>query len=279
MTSRTMEKRWKEHVREAYYGSSRHFHNAINLYGKDNWYHEVLIEGVDTLEEAFQLEKYLIKKYDTFENGYNLSGGGEGRTGTRSPEYLEVHTWQHREHGSLVATGSEMMETFSIPTSAMWQYLVQGGSTTQAGGWVIKGRNKLPPIKVSFDDVFVAYHNDGSTYSGTVGDFSSKINKPIKHVSKVIKGKYKTICGWRLTKEPVKRNTNNKKVYAYDVVDGTLLATYESSFSASTILGLSRKALMSEWLSYTNSCKIYKGVWYTYTNESLTGDKNIGVIQ
>lgn len=280
MTSRTLDKRWSEHVREASYGSLRHFHNAINIYGKENWNHEVLLDCIDTLEEAFQLERFMIKKYDTFENGYNLSGGGEGRVGLQSPEYFEIHTWQHKDHGAVVATGATIIEDYKVPIHVMYPYLIkQKKPSRQASGWVIKGKDKLPIPKLSCDDMLVAYHKDGSTYKGTIGDFSVLIDKPIKHIGKVISGKHKTICGWGLLKEQAARSTSNKKVYAYSTTDGMLLATYESSFSASTILRLSRKALMSEWLSYTGNCKIHKGIRYTYTNESLTVDKNIGVVQ
>lgn len=75
ITSKTMEQRWKEHV-DASKHTGYHFHNAIQLYGKDNWTHEILHDNIDTVEEAEALEKYCIKKYDTFENGYNRTSGG-----------------------------------------------------------------------------------------------------------------------------------------------------------------------------------------------------------
>lgn len=75
ITSRTMELRWKEHVL-ASKSTGYHFHNAIQLYGSENWVHEMIHEDIDTKEEADALEKYYIKKYDTFENGYNSTLGG-----------------------------------------------------------------------------------------------------------------------------------------------------------------------------------------------------------
>lgn len=75
ITSRSMEVRWKEHV-VASGSTGYHFHNAIQLYGSENWEHEVLHSDIDTKEEAEALEKYCIKKYDTFENGYNSTLGG-----------------------------------------------------------------------------------------------------------------------------------------------------------------------------------------------------------
>ena len=75
ITSRSMEVRWKEHVSVSSF-TGYHFHNAIQLYSGDNWIHEVLHKDIDTLSEAEVLEKVYIKKYDTFENGYNSTLGG-----------------------------------------------------------------------------------------------------------------------------------------------------------------------------------------------------------
>jgi hypothetical protein len=52
----------------------------------DNWIHEVLASGIDTLEEACTLEKYYIKKYYTFENGYNSTLGGESPVSNQKTE-------------------------------------------------------------------------------------------------------------------------------------------------------------------------------------------------
>lgn len=77
LTSKTIEERWKEHCSDSIKGSDTHFHRALRLYGTGNWTHEILASDIDTLEEACTLEKYHIKKYDTFENGYNSTLGGD----------------------------------------------------------------------------------------------------------------------------------------------------------------------------------------------------------
>ena len=70
------------------WGSSGHrykgqyFYNAIQKYGWDNIYHEIIAENI-TQEEADKLEKELIKKYKTNNRkfGYNITPGGKDGAG------------------------------------------------------------------------------------------------------------------------------------------------------------------------------------------------------
>lgn len=64
--------RWRDGKHYAGY-----FAQAINKYGWDNFSHEILEEGITTQEEANQRESYWINFYDSFNNGYNLTLGGE----------------------------------------------------------------------------------------------------------------------------------------------------------------------------------------------------------
>lgn len=70
-----VKRRWHGGVN--YYNCPR-FYNAIKKYGWDNFNHIVLIDNISTLEEANEIEKFLIAKYDTTnkDKGYNLSEGG-----------------------------------------------------------------------------------------------------------------------------------------------------------------------------------------------------------
>lgn len=69
--------------------------NAFNKYGKNNFVFEV----VDSLEtesslEAFQKEKELIAKNNSYENGYNMTPGGEINI---TPEMLEKMRLSHEK--------------------------------------------------------------------------------------------------------------------------------------------------------------------------------------
>lgn len=99
------------------YQSNVHFFNAIKKYGWNNIEHQVF--KVDTKEEMFYLEKYLIRYYNTTNPnyGYNHSSGGEvsnfgchwfhtdetkkklseSKKGNKNPNYGK-HTWNYGKH-------------------------------------------------------------------------------------------------------------------------------------------------------------------------------------
>lgn len=68
------------------YFNSIKFYNAIKKYGWCNFSHEVIYDNLSQ-EEADKLEKELIEKYDSIENGYNLKEGGA--RGSLSSESLK----------------------------------------------------------------------------------------------------------------------------------------------------------------------------------------------
>lgn len=58
------------------YRNQKKFYSAIQKYGWDNIKHEILYSGLSK-EDACQKEIELIAKYDSINNGYNVSVGGE----------------------------------------------------------------------------------------------------------------------------------------------------------------------------------------------------------
>lgn len=77
VTSRTIEERFKEHKYRIEERNSIHLYQAMKKYGTDKFYIE-LIDTASSKEEMFEKEKFYIKQYDSYYNGYNLTFGGEG---------------------------------------------------------------------------------------------------------------------------------------------------------------------------------------------------------
>lgn len=66
------------------YRSSKKFYNAILKYGWKNFTHEVVYSNLNK-QAADKLEKELIHKYNSIEDGYNLKeGGSRGELSTES---------------------------------------------------------------------------------------------------------------------------------------------------------------------------------------------------
>ena len=82
-TLNTIEKRFKQHCSDAYLKTyeNYYFYKAIRKYGPENFEISQL-EHVSNLdrkvlkEEILKLEKEYIKKYDSFNSGYNSNSGG-----------------------------------------------------------------------------------------------------------------------------------------------------------------------------------------------------------
>ncbi len=62
-------------------GYTSYFHNAIRKYSWDNFVWEILYQSLDREHTLKTMENYFINLYDTFNNGYNMSVGGEGPLG------------------------------------------------------------------------------------------------------------------------------------------------------------------------------------------------------
>lgn len=80
------------------------FANAIKKWGWDAFECKVLIEGITDYDELLRLEKLFIAIFDTYENGYNSTKGGEGTLGSRH-NYGRKFTDEHRKHLSEAKKG------------------------------------------------------------------------------------------------------------------------------------------------------------------------------
>lgn len=79
-TKKTVEYRFKEHFRQAQYEKENirphtYFHNAINKYGQEHFFVSTLEECKDSLLN--EKEIYWIQYYDSYNNGYNSTLGGQ----------------------------------------------------------------------------------------------------------------------------------------------------------------------------------------------------------
>ena len=62
-----------------------YFHKAIRKHGKENFRWEIIAE-CGSLKELDRTEVEMIKKYNTFGSGYNLTEGGAGHVGHKHTE-------------------------------------------------------------------------------------------------------------------------------------------------------------------------------------------------
>ena len=90
LTTKTLNIRRKTHEKDSL-TSPQHFHKAIRLYGWSNFEWNIL-EKVDEensnklMKNLNEKEIYWIRKFDTFNKGYNSTVGGDGVIGYKHTE-------------------------------------------------------------------------------------------------------------------------------------------------------------------------------------------------
>ena len=139
-----MMKRWYEHVsssnKEGHRASNYHYHLAIKKYGKDDWEHEILVDKIETLEEASNFEKEFIKKFNSYDEGYNKTlGGVTGYTYTR-PKKSTAGTYKkywfyHIELGTEYCTRGELCKKYNLNRSHLTK--VFKGTRNHTQGWTV----------------------------------------------------------------------------------------------------------------------------------------------
>ena len=79
-TSQEVRKRFMQHLKPCTLASRGNykFYKAIKELGKENFYYEILEKDVPK-SKAKEREIYYIEKYDSYENGYNSTPGGDSR--------------------------------------------------------------------------------------------------------------------------------------------------------------------------------------------------------
>ena len=88
-TTNSLEYRFAEHKKNAKLGIKYHLYNAIRKYGEDTFNIE-LIEQCDN-QDLDNREKYWISYYNSYNNGYNMTIGGEGNRIYDDEEIVELY--------------------------------------------------------------------------------------------------------------------------------------------------------------------------------------------
>lgn len=121
--------RFHQHLKKSTI-STRHYkiYNAIKKYGKENFFIEILEENVP-IDQLNQREIFYIEKYDSFENGYNSSKGGDGRVINK--DYDEKQIIDDYLKGSSM---NEICAKFNVSNATISRVLKRLGIETRHDG-------------------------------------------------------------------------------------------------------------------------------------------------
>lgn len=136
-TKKTVDYRFKEHYYQAKTEQSgkrpiTYFHAAINKYGFENFNVETLEQCDD--DQLNEREKYWITFYDSYNNGYNMTKGGQDNV----TSYVAKKVIQYSLQGDFIKIYSSVAEAsqkLNIPAPNL--YLACNSNTTykSAGGY------------------------------------------------------------------------------------------------------------------------------------------------
>lgn len=183
-TLETIEKRWKQHIRDSKKEKceKRPLYSAFNKYGVENFVIEKIEEcSVQILNER---EKYWIEYYRSFKNGYNATLGGDGKIYC---DYDLIFTLYKQgfnikeiaqKLGYNVDTCSKALKTFGITTEEL----------------VDNGRNKIRKTVIQLDkdtnEVLQVFASIAEAYKFLEKEYSG-------HIAAVCRGKRKTAYGFK----------------------------------------------------------------------------------
>ena len=197
-TKRSVEARWKQHVRLSQ-RSSHYFHRAINKYGIDAFAVSTLVTGVRSADELDVLERKFIIEYRTLSEGYNLTTGGEGGytrsdstiqkiSGANNHMYGKTHSVEARRKISEKATGRKQSEER------------KEASRTRMLGNKISSRTFLADFSKNRADktIYAFYHPAHGVVKGYVAEVAGMYKLRTGAVWALIKGTYASTNGWVL---------------------------------------------------------------------------------
>lgn len=197
ITKQEPEQRWRHGEG---YKSSPHFYAAIQKYGWDNFEHNILFENL-TKEEACQKEQELIAKYNSMDRefGYNSTSGGDIFTMNEETKQKISQALMGNKNGLGHPCSEEKKKKISEAqkgrhlTEEHKQKLSEAAKkrhtpcSEQAKENIRKASHKKP-----------VYCEELNTIFKSVQECSRQLGIPATNISKLCKGKGKTLKGYHL---------------------------------------------------------------------------------
>lgn len=203
MTIRDPQVRFEEHKRKAfdknYYGYNYPIYRAIRKYGINNFSFDIIYTTKNE-EEIYEKEKYYIQLYDSINNGYNISFGGEGNSKYKTNDILEY--WNQGK------TCQEISNILGCQITTVSNRLKGCGITqediTKRISSLQKKINADPILQFDLQGNFIREWNSSIEIERELGYYSSNIRS-------CCRGKIKTAYGYiwkRKNKEGPQREKN-----------------------------------------------------------------------
>lgn len=187
LTTRTLDIRWKEHLRH----SSQKIDAAITEFGARNFTIELIEEcNIDIIDNK---EQYWIQYYNSFDNGYNLTAGGRDDKMIFMPiKIKEVKKLWDKGYNQ-----KKIVDETKLNVETVHNYLVKSGVTKEdirARANIKIGQSKAVAVnQYDLKGNFIKTWNSITDAARNVG----KVNSGTGNISMVCKGKRGSAYGYK----------------------------------------------------------------------------------
>lgn len=199
ITSRIPEDRWGKDGR--CYKSSPHFYSAIQKYGWDNFEHNILFTNL-TKEEACLKEQELIKFFNSMDRnfGYNSTSGGEFFTMNEETKQKISQKMMGNKNGLGHPCSEEKKRKISEAQKGreFTEEHKQKLSEAAKQRHVPCSEEKKKILSQNYPNKKRVYCEELNTIYESVQECARQIGAPATNISKVCRGKGKTVKGYHL---------------------------------------------------------------------------------
>lgn len=191
-TVRTIEERWKEHLRDINRRSfeKRPLYDAMNKYGPEN-FHIEQIEEVQDVNELNNRECFWIETLGTFKNGYNATKGGDEKA--YIDRELVIKTYQEVQNCIKTA------KLLNISVDSVRNILKEKNIEIKSSQEIAKDNCSIPIKMLDKENKILRIFSSVTEASKFLVEqnLAKNIYSCKSHISQVCKGKRKTCGGYR----------------------------------------------------------------------------------
>lgn len=190
-------KRWKEHCSDynKQHYENRPLYSAMKLYGLEHFHIEP-IEYISSVANLDEREIYWINYYNTYNNGYNATLGGDGKFRLDYDEIKKL--WNDGLNFTQI---SNILNCDSDWVSSV---LKENGVTNSEikERWMKQRSNKVNQIDINTGKVINQFNSMREAAQSMInqGYTKCKVGTGSTHISEVCSGKRKTFAGYKWAK-------------------------------------------------------------------------------
>ena len=271
LTSGTVQARWNKHCRNAKLGIDYAIYRAMRAYGIKHFAISTIEEELD-FQKLCEREQYWIQFYDTYNNGYNETLGGEGNR-KYTPDTIYV-LWDSG------LTVGRIAEYVGCTRSTVYTILQLYGEYSLEESLLRRNSTlKKKPVQFDINGKYIATFNSEEEACLAVGASTGSVGlccNSDKHCT--VKG---YIWLWEDNKELIdnvvadlrssrRRSTPDMQAVAQLDANGNIIAIFENAKSAAIAFGKTRDTHIGE------CCRGRRNTCFGFSWRFLNDLQNLG---